>query len=72
MWMATEESGAPKAVDVGSTTKTIQGFLEKANVNPVTEMVQMISINRAYEANQKVISTQDSMTDKLINQAVRV
>ena len=72
MWMATEESGAPKDVALGASTKTIQGFLEKANVNPVTEMVAMISVNRAYEANQKVISAHDAMTDKLINQAVRV
>ena len=72
MWMATNESGAPKAAELGSSTKTIQGFLEKANVNPVTEMVAMISVNRAYEANQKVISAHDQMTDKLINQAVRV
>lgn len=72
MWTATNESGAPKKVALGSSTKTIQGFLEKANVNPVTEMVQMISVNRAYEANQKVISAHDQMTDKLINQAVRV
>ena len=72
MWMATDESGSPKSIALGASTKTIQGFLEKANVNPVTEMVAMISVNRAYEANQKVITTHDSMTDKLINQAVRV
>ncbi|MBI9105308.1 MAG: flagellar basal-body rod protein FlgF [Spirochaetales bacterium] len=72
LWTATNESGAPKGVDLGGSTKVIQGFLEKANVNPVTEMVAMITVNRAYEANQKVISTHDQMTDKLINQAVRV
>ncbi len=72
MWMATDESGDPKNVALGASTKTIQGFLEKSNVNSVTEMVAMISVNRAYEANQKVISAHDQMTDKLINQAVRV
>jgi len=72
LWTATNESGSPKAVELGSSTKVIQGFLEKANVNPVTEMVAMITVNRAYEANQKVISTHDQMTEKLINQAVRV
>ncbi len=72
MWMATDESGDPKNVTLGASTKTIQGFLEKSNVNSVTEMVAMISVNRAYEANQKVISAHDQMTDKLINQAVRV
>lgn len=72
LWKETDESGSPKEIVLGAATKTIQGFLEKANVNPVTEMVAMISVNRAYEANQKVITTQDAMTDKLINQAVRV
>ncbi len=72
MWMATDESGSPKKVEMGGLTKTIQGFLEKSTVNSVTEMVALISVNRAYEANQKVIAAHDSMTDKLINQAVRV
>ena len=33
--------------------KVRQGFLEGANVNAVTEMVEMIEVNRAYDANQK-------------------
>ena len=48
-----------------------QGFLETSNVNPVTQMVRMIEVNRAYEANQKVIQSQDQASDKLINQAMR-
>ena len=72
LWKETDESGSPKSTELGAATKLIQGFLEKANVNPVTEMVNMISVNRAYEANQKVISAHDQMTEKLINQAVRV
>ncbi len=44
-----------------------QGYLEQSNVNSVSEMVNMISITRAYEANQKVISTVDSMLDKAVN-----
>jgi flagellar basal-body rod protein FlgG len=32
----------------------------------------MIEVNRAYEANQKVVQSQDSLTGKLINEAVRV
>jgi flagellar basal-body rod protein FlgG len=34
-------------------------------------MVNMIEVNRAYEANQKSISAEDSALDKLINQAAR-
>lgn len=72
LWKETVESGPAKNIELGASTKTIQGFLESANVNPVTEMVSMISVNRAYEANQKVIATQDQLSEKLINQAVRV
>jgi flagellar basal-body rod protein FlgG len=46
--------------------------VEASNVDPVVEMVRMIEINRAYEANQKVIQTQDTMLGTLINQVTRV
>jgi flagellar basal-body rod protein FlgG len=71
-WKETDFSGPPKAVGLGATTKIEQGFLETSNVNPVTEMVQMIQVNRAYEANQKTIQEQDSLAGKLINDAVKV
>lgn len=48
------------------------GMIEASNVNPVTEMVEMISIMRAYEANQKAIQVQDGTLDKLINDVARV
>ena len=45
-----------------------QGFTEQSNVNAVSEMVDLIAITRAYEANQKVIHTEDSLLDKAVNQ----
>lgn len=45
-----------------------QGFVEQSNVNIVQEMVDMISVSRAYEANQKVLQAQDSTLDKAVNQ----
>ncbi len=72
MWMDTYESGRAFPSSRENNVKVRQGFLEGANVNPVTAMVQMIEVNRAYEANQKVVQTQDGMTNKLINEAVRV
>ena len=39
-----------------------------ANVQVVSEMVDMITITRAYEANQKIIQTIDTMLDKAVNQ----
>ncbi|MCI6366153.1 MAG: flagellar basal-body rod protein FlgF [Spirochaetia bacterium] len=43
----------------------IQGYLETSNVNVVNEMVQMIEVNRAYEANQKTITSEDTMMGTL-------
>ena len=64
------------AVD-GATFKTsdasvMQGYLETSNVNVVSEMVNMITITRAYEANQKMITTIDSTLDKAVNSVGRV
>ncbi len=42
-----------------------QGFLEASNVNSVEEMVELISLSRNYETNQKVIQTQDSIMGKI-------
>ena len=38
-----------------------QGFLERSNVSVVDEMVNMITAQRAYETNSKVIQTADDM-----------
>ncbi len=42
-----------------------QGFLENGNVKAVEEMVDMISTQRAYELNSKVIQTADQMLQRL-------
>lgn len=46
-----------------------QGALEGANVNVVEEMVEMISTQRAYEMNAKVVSASDDML-KFLNQSL--
>ncbi len=71
LWKDTTESGAA-TIMTDTAPKVRQGFIEGSNVNPVKEMVNMIEVNRAYEANQKVISSQDSLTGKLINDAVKL
>jgi flagellar basal-body rod protein FlgG len=38
-----------------------QGFLEASNVEVVNEMIDLIAAQRAYEVNQKVITTSDEM-----------
>ncbi len=69
LWRSTEYSGEPFVTTLEDRPRVLQGFLEASNVNPVTEMVNMIEVNRAYEANQKVISSHDSLLNKLINDA---
>ena len=48
-----------------------QGFLEGANVNPVTEMVEMIEVNRAYDANQRRCRRRTPLIGKLWNEVVK-
>lgn len=44
-----------------------QGFLESSNVSVVEEIVQMVTGQRAYEANSKVIQTADNLLSNAIN-----
>jgi flagellar basal-body rod protein FlgF len=71
-WKTTEESGEAVILDGSERPGVRQGFLEGANVNAVTEMVEMIEVNRAYDANQKLIQTEDSLLGKLLNEVVKV
>jgi len=57
---------------MASNANINSGVLETSNVNIVSEMVDMITITRAYEANQKIIQTIDSTLDKAVNQVGRV
>jgi flagellar basal-body rod protein FlgF len=47
-------------------TEVIQGALERSNVSPIDEMVEMISLNRGFEADQKSITLQDESAKQLI------
>jgi flagellar basal-body rod protein FlgF len=71
-WKTTDESGPAQVLEAGDRPKVRQGFLESANVNAVQEMVEMIEVNRAYDANQKTIQTEDSLIGKLWNEVVKV
>lgn len=52
---------------IASEAKIRQGMLETSNVNVVNEMVNMITIQRAYEAGQKVITSIDSTLGLAVN-----
>lgn len=53
---------------IAANAQVKSGYLEMANVQIVSEMVNLISITRAYESNQKVIQTIDGSLDVAVNQ----
>lgn len=59
---STAVTGNPGALGFGTV---LQGFLETANVNAVEEISNLISAQRAYEMNSKVIQTSDEMLGTL-------
>jgi flagellar basal-body rod protein FlgG len=52
---------------LGQGVMVSQGYLEKANVQVVTEMVNMIETQRQFEAYQKVMQTSDAVDREAIN-----
>jgi flagellar basal-body rod protein FlgG len=63
LYSQTEASGAPTTGTPGENGfGTIQaGFLEKSNVQMVTELVNLINAQRAYEINSRAIRAGDDM-----------
>lgn len=68
LWRATDASGeaevGPASVEAGS--------LEASNVNVVAEMVKLIQVQRAYEANQRVVQAHDQVLDRAVNEIANV
>lgn len=65
----TPSSGAaqvstPGALGYGTV---LQGFVETSNVNPVSEITSLITAQRAYEMNSKVITASDEMLSTTSN-----
>jgi len=55
-------TGTPGSTSLGTIQ---QGFLETSNVNVVTEITNLITAQRAYEMNSKVIQTSNDMESTL-------
>ncbi|WP_400162281.1 flagellar hook-basal body protein [Brevibacillus sp. TJ4] len=51
---------------------TKQGWIERANVDSAQTMTDMMSVLRAYEANQRVLTTIDGTLEKAANEIGRV
>ncbi len=70
LYKQSQASGDPVIGNPGETNfgTLLQGTLENSNVDPVTEVTSLITAQRAYEMNSKVISAADQMMQSL-NQA---
>ena len=55
-----------------SNARSVQRTLETSNVNVVSEMVEMITISRLFESNQKIVQTIDETLDKAVNNLGRI
>lgn len=64
LFEATPLSGPPREA-LGFVVH--QGYLEGSNVNPITELVRMIEVQRLYELNQKMIISHDDLLRRAIN-----
>jgi len=60
----TAVTGTPGSPGFGSV---MQGYVESSNVNVVTEITNLITAQRSYEMNSKVITSADEMLQTLTN-----
>jgi flagellar basal-body rod protein FlgG len=69
IYIASPSSGLPQVGQPGQNAmgQLEQGQLEASNVNIVDEMVNMITAQRAYETNSKVIQASDQMLQYMNN-----
>jgi flagellar basal-body rod protein FlgG len=69
LFVQTSASGAPVQGNPASPGfgSMMQGFIETSNVNVVSEITNLITAQRAYEMNSKVITTSDQMLATLTN-----
>ncbi len=59
----------PGKVEAAPNTTVQQGMLEKSNINPGLDLVELIKVTRAYEEMQKAIQTMDQLASEVIQVA---
>ena len=64
--IAEDDTPGPLVYDPGHPDANAEGYVEKPNVNIVTEMVDMITAQRAYEANATAITAAKAMASKAL------
>ena len=68
LWASTSNSGNPTigTPNTAGFGTTISGELEQSNVDMATEFTNMITAQRGYQANSRVITTADQMLQTLV------
>ncbi|MCR8645070.1 flagellar hook-basal body protein [Paenibacillus sp. N1-5-1-14] len=67
-----EDEGTLTQVLDTDVSEVRQGYIERSNVDPTQAMVDMMTAQRAYEANQKVIQFYDRSLEKAVNEIGRI
>jgi flagellar basal-body rod protein FlgC len=65
--VANDQSPPRHVYDPGHPDANAQGYVTLPNVNPVTEMVDLISSSRGYEANVTALNTAKQMFQKALD-----
>lgn len=65
--IGTDDTQGPLAYEPGHPDANAQGYVERPNVNIVSEMVDMITASRAYEANTTTINAAKAMVTKALD-----
>ncbi len=65
--IAEDQSPLRQVYDPGHPDANAQGYVQLPNVDPVTEMVDLISASRSYEANVTAMQTAKSMFTKTLD-----
>lgn len=61
----------PAAAQAAVETTVRQGFLEGSNVDLTATMTTMLELQRAYQANQRMIQYQEELTARLVTEIAR-
>jgi flagellar basal-body rod protein FlgG len=69
LFKETDASGAPQVNNPGEQGFGVirQGFLEASNVEPVSELIDLITTQRAFELNSQIVQAGDQMMQVIAN-----
>jgi flagellar basal-body rod protein FlgG len=71
LYSQTDSSGQPQPGNPNQQGlgKVVQGFLEASNVEPVRELIDLITTQRSFELNSQVIQAGDQILQEITNLA---